>query len=296
MVNRTFSVNTTPNISPSGARLCLPPEPSKAKVTGQMTAFAVTCEPFRRTVLVLLVAILFNVASRSAGAQTTSSDTEIQNPVSLDPSPRGQSRGAAFKDAFSASLRLLMFEHIGRIAFQEKTRRELRGPFFGDYMRSLKVPKTWNDGDDWFVNYVGHPIHGAAAGRAWLVHHPDSALEIGRSKEYWASRARAARWAAFYSLQFEFGPLSEASIGNVGMRPDTIGWVDHIVTPVGAFAIIVAEDALDKYVVELVERRTRNRVLRATLRIILNPSRALANVADWQTPWFRVRGPLNIEP
>ena len=33
--------------------------------------------------------------------------------------------------AIVASLKLLMIEHGTRIMFQEKTRRELRGPFFG---------------------------------------------------------------------------------------------------------------------------------------------------------------------
>ena len=56
-------------------------------------------------------------------------------------------------------------------------------------------------------------------------------------------------WAAAYSLQFEFGPLSEASVGNVGMHPETTGWVDRVVTPVGAFGLIVAEDALDRWFV-----------------------------------------------
>ena len=46
-----------------------------------------------------------------------------------------------------------------------------------------------------------------------------------------------------YSFQFEFGPLSEASIGNVGLRPNTTGWVDHVITPVGALGFMVAEDA-----------------------------------------------------
>lgn len=45
-------------------------------------------------------------------------------------------------------------------------------------------------------------------------------------------------------VQFEFGPFSEASIGNVGLRPNTTGWVDHVVTPAGALGIMIAEDAL----------------------------------------------------
>jgi hypothetical protein len=74
--------------------------------------------------------------------------------------------------------------------------------------------------------------------------------EISFSRRYWASRGRASLWVATYSLQFEFGPLSEASIGNVGLRPETTGWVDHVVTPVGAFGLVVAEDALDRFLVK----------------------------------------------
>ena len=199
---------------------------------------------------------------------------------------------SAIGAAVASSLRLLVLEHAGRIVFQERTRRELKGPFFRDYARSLRLPTTWKDGDTWLVNYIGHPIHGAAAGRTWLEHHPGPDLEIGLSGAYWSSRARAAAWAALYSVQFEFGPLSEASIGNIGLRPGRTGWVDHVVTPVGAFGMIVAEDALDRCVVQWVERKVGNRALRASARILLNPSRSLANIVDGRTPWFRARGPL----
>ena len=128
---------------------------------------------------------------------------------------------------------------------------------------------------------------GAAAGRAWLVHHPDELLDISLSKAYWVSRAKAAQWAAFYSLQFEFGPLSEASIGNVGTRAETTGWVDHVVTPVGAFGLIVAEDALDRFFVRWVDARTSNRVARASLRLLFNPARTLSNAVGGKLPWYR---------
>jgi len=181
-----------------------------------------------------------------------------------------------------------------RILLQEKTRRELGGPFMSDYIHSIRMPQTWDDGDGWLVNYVGHPLHGAAAGRAWLVHHPNQVLDVSMSKAYWSSRAKAAEWAAFYSLQFELGPLSEASIGNVGKDPRTTGWVDHVVTPVGAFGIIVAEDAIDKYLIQLVERHTTNSFLRGFVRVAANPSRAMANFADGRAPWFRPLRPLDI--
>jgi hypothetical protein len=200
---------------------------------------------------------------------------------------------STWKGAFEDSLRLLMIEHTTRIAFQEKTRQELGGPFFRDYVRSVKIPDTWNDGDSWAVNYVGHPIHGAASGFIWLDHEVgahDPSLRFSRS--YWASRGRATAWAAVYSLQFEFGPLSEASIGNVGMRPGTTGWVDHVVTPIGALGIMVVEDALDRFLIERIEQWTGNRVLRTASRIVLNPSRTLSNAAQGKMPWTREARPF----
>ena len=200
---------------------------------------------------------------------------------------------STWKGAITDSLRLLMIEHVSRVAFQDKTRRELGGNFFGDYARSLRVPDTWGDGDSWRVNYVGHPIHGAAAGFIWLdhedgAHDPD----LGFSREYWASRARGTAWAAWYSLQFEVGPLSEASIGNVGLRRETAGWVDHVVTPVGALGFMVAEDAVDRHLVTRIESWTGNRVLRAVARMALNPSRTMSNAAQGRVPWYRTVRPL----
>ena len=60
---------------------------------------------------------------------------------------------------------------------------------------------------------------------------------------------KSTAFIGVYSMQFEFGPISEASIGNVGRHPATRGWVDHVVTPVMGFALMAAEDALDRYFV-----------------------------------------------
>ena len=170
---------------------------------------------------------------------------------------------------------------------------ELRGPFVRDYLRSIRGPRTWEDGDNWIVNYLGHPIHGAAASRVWLDHSVKGRrLELSLSPAYWASRGRAAAFGAIYSIQFEFGPVSEASIGNVGMRPGTTGWVDHVVTPAGAFAFTVAEDALDKYFVRFVERHTGNSFLRASVRMLFSPSWTMANLAEGRAPWHRSTRPL----
>lgn len=86
-----------------------------------------------------------------------------------------------------------------------------------------------------------HPGNGAAAGFIWASHDPDSpAAEHGFASEYWFSRVLATTWSAAYSLQFELGPFSEASIGNVGRNPSTTGWVDHVMTPLCGFGVMVA--------------------------------------------------------
>lgn len=238
-----------------------------------------------RTALLSLTLLLSSVAAGAEPPVAPAHDPgeqPYQDASDIPPTP------STWRGAVEDSLRLLLIEHGTRVAFQHKTRVELGGPFFKDYKRSMRMPSTWEDGDHWSINYIGHPIHGAASGYIWLdhedgAHDPD----IGWSREYWASRSRAFAWAAGYSLQFEFGPFSEASIGNVGLRPNTTGWVDHVVTPIGAFGFMVAEDALDRYFIRWVEKKTTNRVWRASVRMLMNPSRTLSNTAQGRTPWFR---------
>lgn len=244
-----------------------------------------------RTVVLCLTCTLVLIAGPVAAAVEPTvpdaQDTPSEDASDLAPGP------STWKGAIVDSFRLLAIEHATRVAFQGKTRRELGGPFFRDYARSVRFPATWNDGDSWRINYVGHPIHGAAAGFIWLdhedgAHDPD----LGFSRAYWASRARATAWAASYSLQFEIGPLSEASIGNVGLNRSTIGWVDHVATPLGALGFMAAEDAIDRYLITRIESWTGNRVIRAVSRSVLNPSRTLSNAAQGRAPWYRAVRPL----
>jgi len=207
---------------------------------------------------------------------------------------RSMEPSADVKAALVDSLKLLGIEHAARITFEEKTRRALQGDFWADYKRSVRWPGQWEDTDSWLVNYVGHPLHGAAAGYIWLDHDPSSNREqFGLNPAYWASRWRSVAWSAAYSVQFEIGPLSEASIGNVGMNPKTTGWVDYVVTPAGGLAILVAEDALDRFLVRWVEAHTRNSFYRASIRMLFGPARALANAASSKAPWERNGRPLD---
>jgi len=65
------------------------------------------------------------------------------------------------------------------------------------------------------------------------------------------------------------------------------GFVDHVVTPTVGTAWMVAEDALDQYLVKPIEARTRNRYVRIFARTVLNPARTFANVLDSKVPWYR---------
>lgn len=239
----------------------------------------------RPVVATLLATALFGAASPALAQDASPAPaTPVREQISAD---LKQDR-LDVKGVIGDSLRLLLIEHGLRITFSEKTRRELTGPFWHDYVESVRVPGQWNDGDGWFVNYVGHPIHGAAAGFIFIHNDPKSRREaFGLSQRYWSTRWRPVAFAALYSLQFEIGPISEASIGNVGMNPRTTGWVDYVLTPVGAMGILVAEDALDRYFVKWVEERTYNQFIRGSLRLLCGPSQMMSNIAMGRLPWHR---------
>ncbi len=193
--------------------------------------------------------------------------------------------------ALRQSMLMLTVQHSARM-FQEKTRRELSGPFWRDYVQSVKGLGGWDDGDSALINFVGHPMQGAVSGYVQIQNDGTGrAYEFGRSREYWKSRMQALAWAAAYSTQFELGPYSEASIGNVGLHPGTMGWVDLVVTPLGGLGLIVAEDAFDVRVLQKLEgggSAVRARVLRT----LLTPNRALANLLRMEVPWHRDTRPV----
>jgi hypothetical protein len=211
-------------------------------------------------------------------------------PVVSETQPSGELQ---WNLALSQSYRYLVVEHAFRMAFQAKTRRELGGPFLQDYAASLGGLRGWGDGDSWLTNYVGHPLHGAVAGYLYLQNHRVGRLqEFDFSSLYWNSRLKAMLWSAAYSTAFEVGPLSEATLGNVGKNPNTSGYVDHVMTPSGAFGVIVGEEALDRYFIRKWEDRTSSENWRRFLRVAFNPSRSFANILRGKVPWHRDTRPL----
>ena len=183
---------------------------------------------------------------------------------------------------------LLAIEHGTRLALDSKTRNELSGPFFRDYIDSVHIPRDWDDGDSVAVDDVGHPIHGAAAGYLYRDaagvrgsgRFGLSTLELGDDGEVGRVHRRLQRAVRVRAGQ-------RGLDRQCGRHPATRGWVDHVVTPVMGFALMAAEDALDRYFVLWFEQHVDNRAARAAMRVLFNPARLMANLAQGRSPWFR---------
>lgn len=191
--------------------------------------------------------------------------------------------------AVKQSLLFLSVQHSYALT-QPKTRRALSGNFWKDYVRSVRSLHGWGDGGRFFTNYVAHPMQGSLLGFIQVQNDPaGSRLRFGDPGGYWRSRMKALAWSAAWSTQFELGPISQASIGNVGLHGKQT-YVDLVMTPTAGLGLLVAEDALDRHVIERLERRTHNRYVRIFSRMGLNPTRTAANLLRFKKPWYRDAG------
>lgn len=183
----------------------------------------------------------------------------------------------------------LGIQHGYRFATQEKTRNNIRGPFFRDYADSLQGFSGWHDGDEWVANYLGHPLQGAVYGFTYLHNHTrEKFIPVDlKAKDYWQSRFKSMAWMAVASTHYELGPLGEAAFGNVGLEPGTKGAVDLVITPTLGLATLVVEDLADAKLIMPLERRIRNRYFRLVVRSLFNPSRSMANLLSFKVPWHR---------
>lgn len=216
--------------------------------------------------------------------------------------------------ALLQSLGFLVLEHAFRAANDPYLRYLLvHKPFWHDYLASANdfVMNRWGDGDDFLVNYIGHPLEGSVSGNIFIQNDPEGrAAKFGRSRAYWHSRMKAMVWAAAYSAYFEIGPvLSEAAIGNEGgytyvphcgfyptcpkepgktYKPPTnnTGWVDFVVTPVIGTGWMILEDFIEADLVDKLANGSPDLKFRI-LRGALAPSRTMSNFLAGKPPWYR---------
>jgi hypothetical protein len=212
---------------------------------------------------------------------------ELEMPVVLN--TPSQQKSVAWGGLAKGALTFLGVEHGFRLMTEPTTRHELAShPFFISYAEAVGNLHGWSDGDEFYVNWVGHPMQGAVAGYIWQSN--DRAykdVEFGRNRRYWKSKLRGATFSYLYSVQFEIGPISEASIGFIQANPPEMGFVDHAITPAMGLAWTIGEDFMDRDVIQRFESRFSNPYLRILLRGGLNPSRSFANVMNGKVPWHR---------
>lgn len=253
--------------------------------------------------------------SLSSRASESSSRSSVASPVlagSVQATATPLSRKWNWKASTLQTFEFTMFDHVWRAAFDPSLRYQLaHKPFFHDWFASYGGYNLhrWGDGDDFVVNYVGHPLQGAVSSRLYLQNDPRSHVSISKNRNYWIPLLQSTAWSAIWQVQWKVGPFSETSFGNAGgwlyvpgcgtylsclnnpkyPKPPTnnTGLTDWISTPLIGDAWVLAEDTLDRYVVVPVARNHRifgGRVLRACLEPSRDFGALFAGKFVWQLP------------
>jgi hypothetical protein len=239
------------------------------------------------------------VATLAMPSAMAANDSRSAEPATGSPRAiserRGRWGGERWLPAITEAFGFTVVQHVFRIAREEKTRDKLSGKFWPDYWDSVNGLHTWDDGGKFFTNYISHPLQGGIYGYIWVTNNPtDKLIPFGGRREYWIGRLKSFWWVAAWEAQWKLGPLSEASIGNVGQRPGTLGAVDLVVTPVFGTGLMIGEDAIDRYFTKPLEARVHNRNLVILTRVFTSPSRTAANVFTFHWPWYRADRPEAI--
>lgn len=204
----------------------------------------------------------------------------------------GDSKNFNWNGAMAQSFIFLGIQHSFRLT-QSRTQRELGGPFFKDWGRSVKHLRGWDDGDSAFINYIAHPLQGGVTGRIFVNNSKIARNAKFGSSDYWESRLKAFVWSAAWSTQFELGPFSEASIGNVGLHmkngKSPMAFVDLVITPTTGTAVVILEDTVDNYILKnWIERKFRSdSFFVKAFRSLLTPTTAFSNILRGKPPWKR---------
>jgi hypothetical protein len=174
-----------------------------------------------------------------------------------------------------------------------KTRKELRGPYFRDWKDSITGLRGWSDGGKFFTNYVGHPMQGAIS--AYVYKNNDTRYNAlifnAKDPRYWKMTGLAFVVSALQSAQFELGPASEASWGNIGRERfpnySKMAYVDFVITPTLGTAWMVGEDVIDKKLIRWIEQHSQKKYVYIAARTFLNPMRTFSNFLRFKAPHYR---------
>jgi hypothetical protein len=200
----------------------------------------------------------------------------------------------------------LVLEQSVRIVKEPKTRDALSGPFFRDWFSTVSAYQfgRWDDDDKFITSNLGHPTQGAIVANIFWQN--DDNVRFA-DQDFHSAAYRKALWQTFLfvtfdAVQWKLGPLSEASIGNVGLpahwyerdckqlniscEPRT-GLNDLVLNEFGGTAMLIGFQWVDKHVQKRIEGRFPSRAVIDTTRIIMNPPQSVANLIRFKRPWYR---------
>ena len=200
----------------------------------------------------------------------------------------------------------IAIEQAERIIKESKTRNQLSGPFVRDWFDTVSVYHfdNWDDGGKHITSYLGHPAQGAIV-QAIFWQNNDRvrfAEQDFHSAAYRHALIQAFAFAAVDAVLWKMGPLSESSIGNVGLPVQwwdrdckalhipcvaRTGVSDMVMNEVGGTAMTIGFQWLDKHLQKQIEKHVQNRALIGFTRILTNPTQSVANLVRFRTPWFR---------
>ena len=252
--------------------------------------------------------------SVAASAQSASSHVVSEPAPGVAPKPAPSAAehpgGIHWKPLIREWFTNLFMEQTERIAQQAKTRDALSGPFFRDWFGTVSIYHfgRWDDNDKFLTSNLAHPTQGAIVAAIFWQNddHVRFSEQDFHSAAYRKALLQAFAFVTFDAVQFKLGPLSESSIGNVGLpahwwdkdckqlniscEPRT-GLNDLVLNEVGGMALTIGFQWFDKHVQRAIERRTQSRALIAATRMFANPPQVVANVMRLQRPWFRDNRP-----
>jgi hypothetical protein len=192
-----------------------------------------------------------------------------------------------WKPAIGSTLLVILTQNLANLT-SSRFHDELEGPFLKDWFTSAGAlfDSNWDDGNKIQTNYIAHPIGGAVYANNARMNDPKYAALLPGDRGYGTGVLRSMAFAAAASLMYEIGPVSEASLGNLGMKnPDKQGWVDPVMTPVLGAGWMVLEDVVHQQLL----RRVDGQVPYTILHIFLNPARTISNLFNFRPPCPRER-------
>jgi len=264
-----------------------------------------------------IVFSLWSISAVATGQQTSpSAPTGPASSDGLQPAPLvvaqppQQSGGIHWKSLLEQWWLNLTIEQTERIAQQAKTRDALSGPFFQNWFNTVTTYHFdhWDDDDKFITSNLGHPTQGAIVYAIFWQNddHVRFSDQDFHSAAYRKALLQSFLFVTFDAVQFKLGPLSESSIGNVGLpahwwdrdckqlniscEPRT-GLNDLILNETGGMVMTIGFQWLDKHVQKRIEERYQSRAVIDVTRMLTYPPQVVANIVRFKRPWYRDNRP-----